>query len=439
MSYYHYSRRTFLQQLGWATIGTLGACNFSNTDKSQPVRIGAMYLLTGGFATYGEFARDGIKIAQEEINAAGGINGRPVEVIFEHEGEPVQTARRLVLQENVDFLLGIDSSGNAEALVPVIPELERVLMVTHAASPKVTGDLCNQYVFRCSVNGPQNSAAGAEIAAKEAYQKWTTIGPDYAFGRQSWEFFQKALQQRKSGVKFLNQTAFPKLGAQDYNSFIVTLQNTGADAIWCSLWGNDLVNFIRQAGDFGLFDKFPIYMELGAAMEVLTALGEQMPTGQWVGTRYWWQTPDTEVNRNFVQKFRQRYNSYPSYNAENAYVGLHLLAAAANDAGTTETKAVIKALEGRQYLAPMGELIIREQDHQAIVDITWGKTVESKEYDFHVLKPIQVVKGDLVTRELSVTGCKMVAEKEFTISTNNLHHSQDVNWELIPSLIGKVY
>ncbi|MDJ0717062.1 MAG: ABC transporter substrate-binding protein [Prochloraceae cyanobacterium] len=407
MSNYHYSRRSFIKQLSWSAVGFLTACNLTSTKDSQAVRVGAMYLLTGGFATYGEFARDGINLAKEEINAAGGINKRPVEVIFEHEGEPVQTARRLVLQENVDFLLGIDSSGNAEALVPTIPELKRVLMVTHAASPKVTGHLCNKYVFRCSVNGPQNSTAGAEIAAKEAYKKWTTIGPDYAFGRQSWEFFQKALQERKEGVEFLKKTAFSKLGAQDYNSFITNLQNSGADAIWCSLWGNDLVNFIRQANDLGLFAQFPVYMELGAAMEVLTALGEQMPTGQWVGTRYWWQTPDTQINRSFVEKFRQRYNNYPSYNAQNAYVGLHLLAAAANDAGTTDTEAVIKALEGREYEAPMGKLRLRAQDRQAIVDVTWGKTVASKDYDFRVLEPIEVIKGESVTRPLSLTGCQM--------------------------------
>ena len=136
------------------------------------------------------------------------------------------------------------------------------------AKHKVTGSLCNKYVFRCSVNSPQNSTAGAIVAAEEGYQKWTTIGPDYAFGRQSWELFQKALQERKEGVEFLKTTAFPKLGVQDYNSFITKLQNSGTDAIWCSLWGNDLVNFIRQANNFGLFERFPVYMELGAAMEV---------------------------------------------------------------------------------------------------------------------------------------------------------------------------
>ena len=406
-----YSRRTFLKQLGWATVGTLAACNSRNnsrtTDTRQAVRVGAMYLLTGGFATYGEFARDGVNLAKEEINAAGGINGRPVEVIFAPEDEPVQTARRLVLQENVDFLLGIDSSGNAEALVPTIPELQTILMVTHAASPNVTGSLCNKYVFRCSVNGPQNATAGAAIAAPADYRKWTTIGPDYAFGRQSWEFFQTALQARKEGVEFLSQTVFPQLGAQDYNSFITTLQATGADAIWCSLWGNDLVNWIRQAADFGLFSQFPIYMELGAAMEVLTALGKQMPTDQWVGTRYWWPTPDTPVNRQFVQTFRQRYQAYPSYNAQNGYVGLHLLAAAANDAGTSDTDAVIEALEGRQYEAPMGPLTLRADDHQAIVDVTWGKPIASPEYDFHILDPTQVISGESVTRPAPLTQCQM--------------------------------
>ena len=401
------SRRTFLRQLGWATMGILVACNSNSPQDKQAVRVGAMYLLTGGFATYGEFARDGINLALAEIDRAGGINGKPVEVIFEDESDPVQTARRLVLQEKVDFLLGIDSSGNGEALVAAIPELEKILMVTHAASPKVTGELCNRFVFRCSINSPQNSAAGAEIAVTEGYQKWTTIGPDYAFGRQSWELFQQALQERKEGVKFLTKTAFPKLGAQDYNSFITTLQNSGAEAIWCSLWGNDLINFVRQANSFGLFKQFPVYMELGAAMEVLTALGEEMPIGQWVGTRYWWQTPDTEVNRNFVAKFRQQYQSYPSYNAQNAYVGLKLLALAANSAGNTETTAVIQALEGLEYEAPMGKLTLRQSDHQAIANVTWGKTAASPDYNFRILEPIVVVEGDSVTRSSEKTGCNL--------------------------------
>ena len=404
-----FSRRSFLKQLGWATLGAVVACNQTTNSNQKTVRIGAMYLLSGGFAAYGEFARDGINLALTEINNQGGINGQPVEVIFEHEAAPVQTARRLILQEKVDFLLGIDSSSHAEALVPIIPELDRVLMITHAASPKVTGDLCNQLVFRCSINSPQNSTAGAIIAAKEGYQKWTTIGPDYAFGHQSWDFFQKALQTRQAGVNFLNNTAFVQLGTSDYNSFITTLQESGADAIWCSLWGNDLVNFIRQAQSLGLFEQFPVFMELGAAMEVLTALGEQMPKGQWVGTRYWWQTPDTEVNRQFVDQFWQKYQTYPSYNAQNAYVGLKLLATAANLVRTTKTADVSAALAGLEYEAPMGKLVLRREDHQAIANVTWGKTAASTDYPFRILDELQILPGDEVTRQVQATGCNLAS------------------------------
>lgn len=401
-----YSRRKFFKYIGLAGLGTFTACNRPDNNQfsqDQPIRIGAMYLLTGSFATYGEFARNGISLALEEINH----QSRSIEVIFEDESDPIQTARRLVLQEKVDCLLGIDSSGNAEALISVMPELETILMITHAATPKATGKLCNNFVFRCSVNSPQNSTAGAIIAAEEGYKKWTTIGPDYAFGHQSWQLFQEALKARLEGVTLSEKTAFPKLSEQDYNSFITTLQASNAEAIWCSLWGNNLVNFIRQGQSFGLFEQFPIFMELGAAMEVLTALGDKMPLGHWVGTRYWWQTPDTKINRQFVKKYQEKYQKYPSYNAQNAYVGLHLLATAINKAQTTETQAIIQALKGLEYDAPMGKIVLRPEDHQAMVNVTWGKTAANSDYNFRILEDIKIIEGDTIIRPISKTNCQL--------------------------------
>jgi branched-chain amino acid transport system substrate-binding protein len=167
------------------------------------------------------------------------------------------------------------------------------------------------------------------------------------------------------------------------------------------------VNFIRQAKNLGLFDRFPVFMALGASMEVLEALGTQMPLGQWVGTRYWWQTPDTPVNREFVRRFRDRYQTYPSYNAQNAYVGVRLLATATNTAGSTDSNAVIDALRGLEYEAPMGKLLLRSQDHQAVVNVTWGKTAASPNYDFRILDPIRVFEGNSVARPVEATGCQM--------------------------------
>src|SRR3546814_16156105 len=91
--------------------------------------------------------------------------------------------------------MGLDSSGVAQGLVPVLPELGKPFIITHAATPDVTGKLCNSYTYRISVNVHQNMSGAAAIAAKTGAKKWTTIGPDYAFGHQTWEFFGKYLKR----------------------------------------------------------------------------------------------------------------------------------------------------------------------------------------------------------------------------------------------------
>lgn len=415
------TRRDFLKFLGvlgasLAGGSALASCAPSTpapatTGAAKPIKIGAMYILSGGFATYGEFAREGVNMAISEINAEGGLLGREVTAIFEHEGGPtdqtIRTARRLVLEEKVDFLVGIDSSGRAEALVPVMPELQRILMLTHAATPRATGDLCNRYVFRCSVNLAQNAKAAALIAKDMPYRRWATVGPDYAFGHQSWEYFSRYLKELKPDVEIMEDAFFPKLGAEDFTPFITAMQDAKPDALWVSEWGNDLVNFIRQGNQFGLFEQIPTFMALGAAMEVLEALKDEMPLGVWVGTRYWFLTPETEINRTFVQNFHDRYGHYPSYNAQNGYVGVKLLAEAIKKAGTTDTDAVIQALEGLEYEASMGHVRIRPEDHQAVVNVTWGQTAASDEYPFRILDPIRVLKAEEVTPPVEETGCKM--------------------------------
>ncbi len=376
-----------------------------------PIKIGAMYILSGSLSTYGTFAKQGLDLAADQINDAGGVLGRPITATVQDEGtaaNAVRTARRLVLEDKVDFLMGLDSSGVAEAVVPILPELQKIFMITHAASPKVTGSLCNKFVFRCSVNVPQNSAAGAAIAAPFKYRRWTTIGPDYAFGHQSWEFFQASLKKLQPDAEFLpvSQQAFPKLGNDDFNPFIPKVLDAKPDAIWISTWGNDLVTLVRQGRQQGLWN-IPAFMELGAAMEVLETLGPEMPTGIWVGTRYWFQEPKTPTNQKFVDAFNQRYQRYPSYNAQNAYTGLVFLTEAIKKAGSTDQDAVGKALEGMTLDVPQGTTTIRKEDHQAVVNVTWGKTAKSDKFKFRILEPFKVLKAADVTPSPSETGCKL--------------------------------
>ncbi|HEX5514197.1 MAG TPA: ABC transporter substrate-binding protein, partial [Gammaproteobacteria bacterium] len=325
----------------------------------QPVRIGAIYIMSGAAAAYGQFARQGLELAADEINKSGGILGRQVVFTMEDsQGKTdvaIQAARKLVFQGRADALIGLDSSGVANGLVPIVPELRKPLIITHAATPDATGKLCNAYTFRVSVNVNQNMMAAAKVAADTGKKRWTTIGPDYAFGHQSWEFFQKYLQGIKPDVELMSQVAFPRFGAEDFTPFINSIMQAKPEGILISLWGGDLVNFVRQAKNLGFFEqKYEVLFTVGAATEVLSALGEQMPEGVWAGTRYWFDGHDNPLNKAFVKAYMERYKTPPSYNAEGAYAALHLYKKAVEKAGSTDGEAVAKALSGITFDAPNG-------------------------------------------------------------------------------------
>ena len=381
--------------------------------QQKPIRFGAIYILSGSAATYGQFARQGMELAADEINARGGILGRKVEFSLEDsQGKvdvAIQAARKLVFQGGADGLMGLDSSGVANGLAPVVPELRRPFVITHAASPDVTGKLCNAWTYRLSVNVNQNMSAAAQIAAASGAKRWTTIGPDYAFGHQSWEYFGKYLKQRKPDVELMKETSFPRFGAEDFVPFINSVMQSRPDGVLVSLWGGDLVNFVRQAKNLGFFDqKFQVLLTLGAATEVLSALGEQMPQGVWAGTRYWFAAHDNPVNNAFVKSYMARFKTPPSYNAEGAYAALYLYKAAMEKAGRTDGEAVAKALSGISIDAPNGRLAIRAEDHQAVIGPTWGRLgAFDPDYKVRMLDSARTFKGEEVTPPASDTGCKL--------------------------------
>jgi branched-chain amino acid transport system substrate-binding protein len=380
----------------------------------KPVKIGFVYIMSGPFATYGQFAKQGAELAIDEINKAGGINGRKVEALFEDDtGKPdvgIRVIRKLVYENGVDIVMGIDSSGVASAVAPVMKELKTPLIITHAATPDVTGTNCNRYTFRISLNINQNIAMASTIAAGLKAKTWTTAGPDYSFGHQSWEYFQKYLSKKKPDAVFLPpaDVAFPPSATTDFSAYVTKIMNSKADGVLISLWGGNLIDFVRQAGDMGFFDgKREILMTLGAATEVLYALKEKMPEGIWVGTRYWFQANDTPINKAFVDAYLKRFNVYPSYNAHGAYGAVKAYAAAAGKANSVDKEKIVDALEGLSIELPVGKIFIRPEDHQAVTDGVWGKTAADPQMPIRVLKPIRAFAGKDITPPVEETGCKM--------------------------------
>ncbi len=386
----------------------------SGIAADKPVKIGFVYIMSGPFATYGQFAKQGAELAIAEINQAGGINGSKVEAFFEDStGKPdvgIRVIRKLVYENGVDVVMGLDSSGVAAAVAPVMPELKTPLIITHAATPDVTGSKCNRYTFRISLNINQNLAMAAALAADLKVKTWTTAGPDYSFGHQSWEYFQKYLSQKKPDAAYLPaaDVAFSPTATTDFSAFITKVMNSKADGVLVSLWGGNLIDFVRQAGDMGFFDgKREVLMTLGAATEVLYALKEKMPEGIWVGTRYWFQANDTPINKAFVDAYLKQFNVYPSYNAHGAYGAVKVYASAAKKAGSVDKEKIVGALEGLSIELPVGQITIRPEDHQAVTDGVWGKTASDPKMPIRILKPIKAFAGKDITPPAAETGCTM--------------------------------
>jgi len=380
--------------------------------QEQPIKIGAIYIFSGVASTYGDFARRGADLAVEEINANGGVLGRPLEITYEDSQIEAQTAiqamRKLVYQEEVDVLMGLDSSGVATGVVPIVPEVATPFIITHAATPDVTGSLCNTWTYRVSVNINQNVKGAAIMAAETDAQAWTTIGPDYAFGRQSWDFFQRYLGELNQDSEFSDSPSFPAFGTEDFTPFINTVIDAQPDGVFISLWGGDLVNFTRQARDLGFFDQdFEVIMSLGAATEVLSALGGRMPQGITVGTRYWYAGSDNPTNEAFVMAYRQKHGTPPSYNAQNAYAAVYAYKKAIETAGEVDKAAIRDALSGMTFDAPMGQVTFREGDHQAVVGPAYGVTQDDPNSEIAKLEPLRMFDGSEVTPAVSETGCKL--------------------------------
>ncbi len=382
----------------------------------EPVKLGFAYVFSGRLAHYGFGARQGAELAMEEINQAGGILGRDVVGVYaDTQLKPevgVKVARKLFFEDKVDAILGIVSSGVVSAVAPEANELGIPLIDTLAMTPDITGKICNPYTFRISQNGPQNLKGAAILASRTNAGTWTTLGPDYLFGYQCWEYFQKYLGKMRPDVRFMSQDniAFAPVTTLDFKPYIQKIMAAKPQGVLVSLYGGNLIDFVRQATELGIWRKMPVMiLNLAYSADVMLGLGIDMPKGLWLGGLYWFQGNSTPANTKFVKAYMGRYRVFPDYNAQGAYSGVKAYAAACKLAGTTEKQSVIKALEGLTIDLPSGKTTIRKEDHQAIYDSVWGV---SSEFDgklrIRSLKPLRIFSGAEITRPIEETGCKMI-------------------------------
>ena len=358
-----------------------------------PIKVGYQAVLSGTLAGYGEFHKMGAVMAVDEINAAGGIAGNKLEMEFRDSTlaapASIQNVRYFVDSWGADFLAGVDSSGQALALAPVVGQLDRILMVTHAATEKLTEDEVFKkgikQVFRICTPTYQDGNAAAFVAKDLPATTWATISPKYEYGYTCWNMFKDTLGKLKSGVQFTAESWAP-FGTTDFRPHINTIMDAKPEGLYSVEWAGELITLMKQAQQAGLFEKVKhVMLPVGAAMDVLEGLGPEMPDNIWISGRYFFLYPDTPENKDWVARFQKRWNHYPAYVSETGYSTMFAFKKAVEAAGSKETAKVIQALEGMELDSPAGRRVFRKEDHQAMYEVPWGLTKTDPKYPFKIM------------------------------------------------------
>jgi branched-chain amino acid transport system substrate-binding protein len=376
----------------------------------KPIKIGLIDVYSGAGAAFGKPALNGWKMAVDEFNEKGGLNGRKIELIVRDDkfkpDEALSHARELVIKEQVDFLAGTTNSSCALAVSEFAKKNKKLFMVSISRSHRITGEKGHEYIFRGCPSADLECLAGGIYAASKPFKRWLIIGEDYEYGHSAAENFWKGLASHKKDVEKVGEI-WIKLGETDYTSYLTSAMSQKPDAVCIAFGASGLVPFVKQANLFGLFDKIPVFA-FGLADSVFAkALGKDMPINVYGGSNYLWYYPATPANKAFVEKTKKLYDdSYPTgIGLFGGYSSAKFLTEAILKAGSVDTQKVIQALEGLTIQTVIGPITMRGCDHQAITPTFWGKLENVSGFPFPVIKEIVITSAEKV-----MPTCQEIAE-----------------------------
>ena len=378
--------------------------------QPKPIRIGEINSYSGVATVFTFPYKEGLAMATKEINDAGGVLGRPLELVHRDDklkpDEAVKAARELVGQEKVDFLAGCITSAVGLAISAWAKENKVLYFATHCQTSRLTWDEGHKYVAHTTNNVNQYVRVTARRAAALGLKKWAHISPDYEYGHNMWEEFSTYLKQLKPDVEFVQQN-WPKLGETDHSSYVTALLQSGAEGLFSALWGSQEINFVKQARPFGLFDKMHFVAPAVGTPDELDPLGKEAPLGALTTTFAWYDEelqkrhPNLpEWNRKYMEwaKARGVKDPQPKLGASWGYASAYIIAEAIKRAKSTDTDRVITVLsEGFEMEFPWGKVIMRGCDQQAIPP-QWTGVVKLNKEGKPIVADIEETHGKDIVR-----------------------------------------
>ena len=241
--------------------------------------------------------KKGMELAVEEINAAGGVNGKKIELITRDDnanpGDAVRAAEELVSREKVDVLAGTFLSNIGLALTDFAKQKKVFFLAGEPLTDKIVWQSGNRYTFRLRPGTYMQAAMLVPEAAKLKKKRWALVYPNYEYGQSAVAAFKELLKAAQPDVEFVAEQA-PPLGKLDAGSVVQALADAKPDAIFNVLFGADLAKFVREGNTRGLFKDREVVSVLTGEPEYLDPLKDEAPNG-WIVTGYPWygiQTPE---------------------------------------------------------------------------------------------------------------------------------------------------
>ena len=385
------TRRQLLQ--AGSVAGALASLGMPALVKAQSdkIKIGHLTPLTGFLGPLGEYGTMGIKLAVDEVNKAGGINGRQIELLTEDSVNPATAAskaQRMLERDGAVCLLGEINSASGLAISQVAARNQKIFINTGGNSDELRGKSCNKFMFHVEcANSMYVNTLGRALLQQGMVKgkKWYFLTADYAFGHDLTRVARIFLD--KQGGIVAGEDKVPT-DATDYSAYLLKIRQAKPDVVISNLAGTQITSFMKQYSEYGL--PFAV-----AGFGFDTALAWGAGADNFVGT---WPVPwhhdvDTPTSKAFVAEFMKRHGKPPENQAWGDYTVLKIMAQAMNDVKSTDSMKVIDYLEkGAQFDILKGRKgYFRDWDHQLMQQmytVTPKKKGEARDkWDFLKLGP----------------------------------------------------
>ncbi len=333
-----------------------------NSYKSQPAFL--------------EPYKKGWELAVEQVNAAGGVLGKKLQVISRDDngnpGDAVRVAEELVSRENVALICGTFLSNTGLAVTDFAKQRKVFFLAAEPLTDKITWQNGNRYTFRLRPNTYMQSAMLVPEAAKLHLKRWAVVYPNYEYGQSAAATFKAMLKKAQPDVEFVAEQA-PTLGRIDAGAVVQALADAKPDAIFNVLFGADLAKFVREGNTRELFKGRQVVSLLTGEPEYIEPLKAEAPVG-WIVTGYPYYGIQTEDHKKFFLAYFRKYNEYPRLGSVVGYSTIMSIADGIRKAKSTDTDKLIAAFEGLQVTTPFGKITYRKIDHQSTMGAYLGRT-----------------------------------------------------------------